>query len=301
MGDLFAVDRPLDATGIPILPPKEHKPHSPDLAPGLEATLVVTLGPQQGLRYHLTRPEVKIGRRKDMDLILSDSTVSSEHARVYVEGGSLWVEDLRSLNGTLVNDRRIRRAAVQHQDKITVGKYVLEVEMEWPDRAREAGVRQAHPTGEIPAPAEEPAAQPGFQQVWVAGYSTLEREVLFEVVARFASGQATAFANGEELLTELSARLSEDKAPDLIILNNRMPLISGLNAAIAVRAFEDGFQRLRKIPIGFLGTSPSPESESFLRVMKFCQPACFLAAPARIEEFRSQALNLIQAIKKLSN
>lgn len=275
------------------MPHRDHKPHSPDLPPGLDATLVVTQGPQQGLRYHLTRPEVRIGRRKDMDLILSDATVSSEHARVYVEEGSLWIEDLRSLNGTLVNDRRIRRAALQAKDIITLGKYALEVELESaaPSPLAEETAR--------PAPAGGLEAQAAFQQVWLAGYPTLEREALVEVVEQSLAGRATAFANGEQILTELSARLSEGKGPDLIILNTRMPLISGPNAAISIRAFEEGFERPGKIPIAFLATSATPDSESFQRVVKFCQPASYLASSPNLQDFRTQALNLIQAIKKL--
>jgi CheY-like chemotaxis protein len=273
------------------LPHPDHKPHSPNLPAGLKATLVVTQGPQQGMRYHLARPEVKIGRRKDMDLILSDATVSSEHARIFVEEGGLWVEDLRSLNGTLVNDRRIQRAALQAKDKITVGKYVIEVELGAPAPGPAA-------PAQAPAPAGSLGTQPGFQQVWLAGYLTLEREVLIEVVEQTLSAHATAFANGEQLLTEFSARLGEGAGPDLIILNTRMPLISGPNTAIIIRAFEEGFDTTHKIPLGFLTSTPTPDPEPFLRVLKFCQPAAYLDSPPKIEEFRKQALNLIQSLAK---
>ena len=271
------------------MPHRDHKPDSPNLPAGLEATLVVSQGPQEGMRYHLDRPEVKIGRRKDMDLILSDATVSGEHARIYVEEGGLWVEDLDSLNGTLVNDRRIQRAALQAKDKITVGKYVIEVELgaPAPDPAAPA---------QDPAPAGSLNTQAGFQQVWLAGYLTLEREVLVEVVEQTLFAYATAFANGEQLLTEFSARLGEGAGPDLIILNTRMPLISGPNTAIVIRAFEEGFERPYKIPIGFLTSTPTPDPESFLRVLKFCQPSAYLDSLPKIEEFRKQALDLIQSL-----
>jgi pSer/pThr/pTyr-binding forkhead associated (FHA) protein len=274
------------------LPPKDHKPHPPNPPPELEATLVVTQGPQRGLRYRMTRPEVRIGRRKDMDLMLSDATVSSEHARVFIAEGGLWIEDLRSLNGTLVNDRRIRRAALQSKDKITLGKYVLEVEMESP-----APIPLAEETAR-PAPAGDIEAQAGFQQVWLAGFPPPERQALVGVVEQVLAGHATAFGNAEQILIELSARLSEGKGPDLIILNTRMPLISGPNAAISIRAFEEGFERPRKIPIGFFGTFPFSESESLQRILKFCNPASYMESSPNLEEFRKQATIFIKAITK---
>ncbi len=49
-----------------------------------------------------------IGRRRDCDLRLSDSSVSREHCRLFVRGGRVWVRDLESMNGTFVNEERVR-------------------------------------------------------------------------------------------------------------------------------------------------------------------------------------------------
>jgi len=271
---------------------QENKTPSPSLPSGFQVTLAVTQGPQKGLRYHLSRSEIRIGRRKDMDLILSDATVSGEHARVYFQEDGLWIEDLRSLNGTWVNDRRIRRSALQAADKINLGKYQIEVEMEFEGPKSKT---------ELPSEAEplkETGAEPGLHLVWLAGYSADQRRVLVEIVEKTLSGQAIAFDNGEQMLTELSARLGQGRTPDLIILNLRMPLISGLNTAISLRAFEQGFEKPAKIPIGFFGSAPAQESESFHRVIKFCKPAAYLPAPTSHEEFRQQALDLIRMIQK---
>ena len=48
-----------------------------------------------------------VGRRPGASLQINSRTVSGEHARLTIEGGQLWVEDLSSTNGTYVNGQRI--------------------------------------------------------------------------------------------------------------------------------------------------------------------------------------------------
>ena len=50
---------------------------------------------------------VRMGRHRDNDLVLSDTSVSRVHARLVVSEGKLFVEDLGSRAGTCLNDRRI--------------------------------------------------------------------------------------------------------------------------------------------------------------------------------------------------
>ena len=48
--------------------------------------------------------------------------VSSAHGRIFVERDELWVEDLGSTNGTLVNGARIGKQALKCDDEIQMGK-----------------------------------------------------------------------------------------------------------------------------------------------------------------------------------
>ena len=50
---------------------------------------------------------VGIGRSPDNDLTVDNLAVSNYHARVYVDSGKMVVEDLKSLNGTFVNEMRV--------------------------------------------------------------------------------------------------------------------------------------------------------------------------------------------------
>ena len=49
-----------------------------------------------------------IGRRRECDLRVSNACVSRQHCRFFLRDGRVCVEDLRSLNGTFVNEERLR-------------------------------------------------------------------------------------------------------------------------------------------------------------------------------------------------
>jgi pSer/pThr/pTyr-binding forkhead associated (FHA) protein len=72
---------------------------------------------------------VVIGRTPDNDVQIDNLAVSTHHAHVFYEDNQLWVEDLDSLNGTFVNDQRVKRATLKDGDKITIGKHHIAVEV----------------------------------------------------------------------------------------------------------------------------------------------------------------------------
>src|SRR5882762_1259538 len=74
-----------------------------------------------------TRP-VTIGRSPDNDIPIDNLAVSNYHARVYVEAGSLVIEDLGSLNGSFLNDIRVERAMLKDGDAILIGKHQIFVD-----------------------------------------------------------------------------------------------------------------------------------------------------------------------------
>lgn len=76
------------------------------------------------------QPQWTIGRGPDNDIALAfESTVSSRHAVVRLRGGRAEVNDLNSLNGTWVNGKRVRRAAVEPTDAVMIGSTILRFEV----------------------------------------------------------------------------------------------------------------------------------------------------------------------------
>jgi pSer/pThr/pTyr-binding forkhead associated (FHA) protein len=68
---------------------------------------------------------VTIGRLPDNAVIIDNPAVSGHHARVYLEGNQVVLEDLRSTNGTFVNGRPVTRQILHHGDEVLVGKHQL--------------------------------------------------------------------------------------------------------------------------------------------------------------------------------
>ena len=81
------------------------------------------------------RPSIIVGRNNgssqpDLDLT-RDNTVSRSHARIWVEGGSCWIEDLGSKLGTKVNGADIRgqgKVRVDRSSPVHVGETILKLE-----------------------------------------------------------------------------------------------------------------------------------------------------------------------------
>jgi FHA domain len=71
---------------------------------------------------------VTIGRGADCDLQISDTYLSSRHARLANDNGDLTIEDLGSTNGTYVNQELIHgRLLLEKGDIVQVGGVLFEV------------------------------------------------------------------------------------------------------------------------------------------------------------------------------
>ena len=68
---------------------------------------------------------ISIGRLPDNTIVIDNPAVSARHARVYREGHQYVLEDLKSTNGTFVNDRPIARHTLLEGDIVLVGKHTL--------------------------------------------------------------------------------------------------------------------------------------------------------------------------------
>ncbi|MEM7392937.1 MAG: GGDEF domain-containing protein [Verrucomicrobiota bacterium] len=99
-----------------------------DQAKDLEACLVVVRGQQQGRRFFLTREKTLVGRDTGSDLEFMDQQLSRVHAQFQIHDGTVWVTDLNSSNGTLLNGRRLspsEPARLAKEDVLQIGSTVL--------------------------------------------------------------------------------------------------------------------------------------------------------------------------------
>ena len=71
------------------------------------ALLGVQAGPQIGEEVPVLKPVVRIGRSPQNDVVITDDSVSTTHARLDYDGGGWRLTDLGSTNGTYVEGTRL--------------------------------------------------------------------------------------------------------------------------------------------------------------------------------------------------
>ncbi len=102
----------------PIGPSDEKKPPTGDAC-------LVNLhppGPDIGKRVPLMNTQYIVGRDSEAGFVVSRSSVSRQHARLYMDAESgWWVEDLNSTNGTFVNETRIKSQSLSDADQVRFG------------------------------------------------------------------------------------------------------------------------------------------------------------------------------------
>ncbi len=72
-------------------------------------------------RIPLTESEITLGRGADNDVVLRADEVSRRHAKIFSRGSQSVIVDLKSLNGTFVNNQRIVERVLSDGDEIWLG------------------------------------------------------------------------------------------------------------------------------------------------------------------------------------
>lgn len=85
-------------------------------------------GKYQGGEFPLPEAgEVVIGRSSELDMVLVEDMVSRRHAKISVENGEIFLEDLGSTNGSFVNGEKITRTKLAEGDRILIGTSIIKV------------------------------------------------------------------------------------------------------------------------------------------------------------------------------
>jgi hypothetical protein len=74
-----------------------------------------------GEKYPLASGEVMVGRDRTCSIVLAHPAVSRRHAKITLGGSSPVLEDLKSANGTYVNNTRVERANLKAGDVVRFG------------------------------------------------------------------------------------------------------------------------------------------------------------------------------------
>lgn len=145
---LWAVWTEVRGTGQPLVPQGSAPPQPPPAAPAaaggkrsrrqkvrkapsgqVARLIVVEPSARKGATLGVDR-EITFGRAAGCTVSVPDDAFMSQvHARVYMDDGDVFVEDLDSTNGTFINGERVNGSRqLFHGDKLQVGHTVLEAD-----------------------------------------------------------------------------------------------------------------------------------------------------------------------------
>lgn len=99
-------------------------------APKLEAAPAVLLG--EGNEYPLKQGVNSFGRKSENDIQISDPYVSGRHGQIEIAEDGIFLTDVGSTNGTMLNDAKLnpnQRTQISPEDVIRLGNMRFHVEM----------------------------------------------------------------------------------------------------------------------------------------------------------------------------
>ena len=73
---------------------------------------------------------ITIGRHVKNDIQIDNLSVSKQHARIVKHQGNYFIEDMKSTNGTYINEKMITKEKLTNNDIITIGKHTLQAIIE---------------------------------------------------------------------------------------------------------------------------------------------------------------------------
>ena len=104
----------------------------------MNVELIVSQAGGRTKRLRLHHEITVVGRRRDCNLCIPSSEVSRRHCLLHFHDGFLTVEDLKSINGTFLNDQKVvDKSVVYPGDRLGIGPVHFTVKYELTPEARE--------------------------------------------------------------------------------------------------------------------------------------------------------------------
>src|SRR5437764_4637457 len=139
-------------------------------------------GPLAGRTIQISKPMMTIGREPTNDIVISDPSVSRQHARLVNNGGQWSIEKLSLQNVVTVNQRDVQQSPIADRDTIGLGNGTTFLFLVSPDLAAPAVSPQqpapqypytppqqlyatSQPLQQLPLPPQQPFAQPAFHTI----------------------------------------------------------------------------------------------------------------------------------------
>jgi hypothetical protein len=110
--------------------------------------IIVEEGIERGREVKIPENGARIGRAHENDVVFDDPSLSRFQCRLYFKEDRLWMADLGSANGSLVNGKEVPEAALKVGDEVIIGEMSFRI------------VRDTFHGSPAPYPGEEKAPAP---------------------------------------------------------------------------------------------------------------------------------------------
>src|SRR5438874_6123342 len=114
------------------------------------AVLQILTGANQGQQLELKTEKTVLGRNPDCHVVISGTAVSRAHAHILQIQGKYFIEDIKSRNGTFVNNEQIAgRTQLKNNDRIKICDFVCSFHDAPPPKPLPAGLAAEEPEEEL--------------------------------------------------------------------------------------------------------------------------------------------------------
>ena len=158
------------------------------------AKITITGGAKNGEIIDLQNADLVLGRHDDCDLILDDTRASSHHARLYRDKTEWMLTDLKSTNGTLVNQQPVTTVTLQDNDLIEIGDTQIRFQADGhaeqapPDKA-DGAPSPAAKSATVPAPAAKAPVTTTAEDLALVKQMSKNMDVIRAETAKVIVGQ----------------------------------------------------------------------------------------------------------------
>ena len=214
----------------------------------MQVKLKVLTGSHEGKEIGVGADKFLIGRSENCQLRPKSESVSRKHCILVVRDNRVLIQDLKSRNGTYVNDKKLptdKAKVLKQGDEIKIGKLSFEIVIEHGLQAPKKP--QVTDVDDAAARTVEAAADSRFEEVDVTGW--LDEADQIDRVRKLSDPETRQFRMSDAKVSDVEANTESGDSTELSV--------SGLDFAYEERVCWNNRKRRRKT---------SPSLANFLRV-----------------------------------
>jgi pSer/pThr/pTyr-binding forkhead associated (FHA) protein len=116
----------------------------------MDEKIIFRDGAQKGNEFQISDEDITIGRGLENSIVIDDIQISRNHMRIFRKDDGIYIKDLKSTNGTLLNGKALKKTQkLRNGDTVTIGESnIFEVQIpgeapkEKPARREKAVVKE---------------------------------------------------------------------------------------------------------------------------------------------------------------